>query len=209
MTKVSQPTDPDLRVQAQRERILCAAHECFVNNGFHSASMATIAETASMSPGLIYRYFDGKGDIILAIIERQLDISLGKIQAFRDITDLADGIARHFDEKTQLDPNSISSPLYLEMSAEARRDPRIAAALEQFDSAIRAELADWLVRNTNIPESDETPAIMQERAMMLLCLIDGLCVRTSRQPDLDQKVLRRTIDLIIKALAGNPTIPPD
>ena len=39
--------------------------------------MAAIAEVAGMSPGLIYRYFDSKNAIILAIIvlheQRQLD----------------------------------------------------------------------------------------------------------------------------------------
>ena len=51
------------RAEAQRERILAAAHKCFAERGFHAASMASIAETAEMSPGLIYRYFAGKAEI--------------------------------------------------------------------------------------------------------------------------------------------------
>src|SRR3546814_14252294 len=38
----------ELRTLAQRERILCAAQKCFVEHGFHAASMASIAETAEM-----------------------------------------------------------------------------------------------------------------------------------------------------------------
>src|SRR3546814_5115905 len=56
----------ELRTLAQRERILCAAQKCFVEHGFHAASMASIAETAEMSAGLIYRYFENKNAIILA-----------------------------------------------------------------------------------------------------------------------------------------------
>ena len=48
------------RADAQRSRILAAAEKCFVQQGFHAASMASIATTAGMSPGLIYRYFPGK-----------------------------------------------------------------------------------------------------------------------------------------------------
>ena len=61
-----------LRAQAQRDRILNAAQQCFIRHGFHAAGMAGIAQAAQMSPGLIYRYFDNKNAIILAIIERQL-----------------------------------------------------------------------------------------------------------------------------------------
>lgn len=203
-TASTQSTSTDLRIQAQKERILAAAQTCFIRNGFHCASMATIAQTARMSPGLIYRYFDSKSDIILAIIEQQLSIALSKIQEFRDVTDLADSIAGHFDEKIDDNSKSISAPLYLEMSAEATRDPRIATALEQFDSAIRAELVHWLVRNAEVPESGPATEIMEERALMLVCLIEGLRVRKSREPGLNRQVLRRTIDLIIKALARNP-----
>ncbi len=60
------------RTQSQRDRILKAAQQSFIRHGFHAAGMAGIAQAAQMSPGLIYRYFDSKNAIILAIIERQL-----------------------------------------------------------------------------------------------------------------------------------------
>jgi AcrR family transcriptional regulator len=64
---------------AQRARILAAATTCFAEHGFHAASMASIAEAARMSPGLMYRYFPSKSAIVLAIIERQLAESRAKI----------------------------------------------------------------------------------------------------------------------------------
>src|ERR1700687_4738603 len=57
----------------QRERILEAAEQCFIKSGFHAASMARIAQTAGISAGLIYRYFDSKGLIVKAIIERHVE----------------------------------------------------------------------------------------------------------------------------------------
>jgi AcrR family transcriptional regulator len=73
----------DQHKRAQRERILAAAQKRFICSGFHSASMATIAETAGMSPGLIYRYFANKNAIILAIIEQQLKIAQRRIRDMR------------------------------------------------------------------------------------------------------------------------------
>ena len=61
------------RAARQRERILDAAEKCFIESGFHAASMAHIAQTAGMSAGLIYRYFDSKATIVKAIIERHLE----------------------------------------------------------------------------------------------------------------------------------------
>src|SRR5262249_19557223 len=60
------------RAPQQRQRILDAAEKCFIESGFHAATMARIAATAGISPGLIYRYFESKSAIVRAIIERHL-----------------------------------------------------------------------------------------------------------------------------------------
>ena len=59
MAKPDALSPRDARAQAQRNRILDAAQKCFAERGFHGAGMALIADTAQMSPGLIYRYFAG------------------------------------------------------------------------------------------------------------------------------------------------------
>lgn len=84
MPRHERATKSEARTRQQRERILNAARSCFVKHGFHTASMAKIAETAGMSPGLIYRYFDSKNDIILAIIEQQLEDARADIAALAD-----------------------------------------------------------------------------------------------------------------------------
>jgi AcrR family transcriptional regulator len=68
--------------------------------------MANIAEAAGMSAGLIYRYFDSKNAIILAITERQLQESREGIAAL------------HADAS---------------MGALATRDPQMAEALAGSD----------------------------------------------------------------------------
>src|SRR5690349_14404310 len=47
-------------VEARRTSILEAAHTVFARRGIKSATMAEIAETAGVSAGAIYRYFDSK-----------------------------------------------------------------------------------------------------------------------------------------------------
>ena len=78
------------RAVRQRERILDAAEMCFIQSGFHGASMAHIATTAGMSPGLIYRYFDSKSAIVKAIIERHLESEhykkIGQLHSAEDVS---------------------------------------------------------------------------------------------------------------------------
>lgn len=188
--------------QAQRLRILAAAQQRFIESGFHSASMATIAETAGMSPGLIYRYFDSKNAIILAIIEQQLEIAQGRIRETRSTKDLCGGIVDYFNAHDTAGTVSMSAALFLEIAAEATRDPEIALAMSRFDRAVRAELVDWLQRS---PEDggyglDERAAT--ERALVLTLLMEGLKMRKVREPGLDGRILRSALDTLIGALEG-------
>ena len=200
MSRPSGKTRSESRTEAQRERILAAARACFVQHGFHAASMATIAETADMSPGLIYRYFESKNAIILTIIERQLEVVRHKIRQLHASSDLVEGIIAHFEEHDTGDENSMSSALFLEMSAEATRDPQISAALRRFDDTVRSELAEWVGRSEHRGGFGLPAGVACERVLMLLCVLEGLKVRKARDPGLDRKLLRRSLDFAIESL---------
>ena len=61
------------RADLRRAQILEAAHECFSREGFHAASMASIAAQADLSVGQIYRYFENKEAVIEAICVSKLE----------------------------------------------------------------------------------------------------------------------------------------
>lgn len=181
----------EARVQAQRARILAAAKTCFVKHGFHAASMAAIAETAQMSPGLIYRYFDSKSEIILAIIEQQLELARAEIASLDNSIDL--GMAIWESVASPACEDRMDPVLFLEMSAEASRDPKIAAAVRSSDLILRAEFCDWLARSTDegglgIPEPRNKAV-----ALILQCILEGLRVRQTREPDMDLAILKTAL----------------
>ncbi len=198
----TQPTKAEMRTQAQRERILSASQTCFVQSGFHAASMATIAETAGMSPGLIYRYFESKNAIVLAIIENQLEVVRQKIRDMHSGNDLADSIVEHFDAHDRDAGDSMSSVLFLEMTAEATRDAQVADALLKFDATVRAELVDWMSRSSKQGGYGLPVKVARERVLMLVCLLEGLKVRKVREPALDRRLLRKSLDRVIAALVA-------
>lgn len=195
-----QTSKAESRTQVQRDRILAAAQTCFVRSGFHAASMATIAETAGMSAGLIYRYFDNKSAIVLAIIEQQLEVARTNIRQMRSSDDLAARIVDHCDEDECGDEKRMSTALFLEMSAEATRDPQIAEAVQRFDRMVRSEVEDWLGRSSDSGGYGLPKAVAPGRALMLVCLIEGLKVRVAREPCVDQDLLRGALDDMLAAL---------
>ena len=103
-------------------RILDAAERCFIEHGFHAASMADITTTAGMSAGLLYRYFNGKNQIVQAIIERHLETdgcqAMGAIHTCADFT--REALERYERWRRRDDPG-MNAALMLELSAEAAR----------------------------------------------------------------------------------------
>jgi len=188
------------RAEAQRERILCAAQRCFIEYGFHAASMASIAETAQMSAGLMYRYFENKSAIVLAIIERELQEGRSQIAQLRSSSELVAALLDVFTRWQARDPGAMSVALFLEMSAEATRDPQIAAALRRSDALILSDLGAWMNRARQDGGLGLPPETVATRAFLLECFIRGLAVTAVRHPDIDAATVRDSIDSVVNRL---------
>ena len=199
MNATNEPTKAQERAEIQRHRILDAAQQCFIAHGFHAASIASIAETAGMSAGLIYRYFENKNALILAIVDRQLQLLREDIRLNRRI-DLAAEIAQNYGRSCASEAKGMNSALLLEMSAEATRDPQIATALDRYDAAIRAALVDWLTRDRQAGGHGVRAADAPGRALLLQCLFEGLKLRETREPDLDRTLLSSALHEFVPML---------
>jgi len=186
-------TKAQSRSEAQRARILAAAEKCFVDRGFHAASMATIAETAQMSAGLIYRYFSSKSEIILAIIDQQLEMVRNEMRQFDGTKDLAHDLSEFFGKNQCPNGKHLNAALFLEMSAEASRDPDIATSIHASDTALRKEFCEWLGRSRDENGLGLPPSQTKEIALMVQLIVDGLKARELREPDLDRDLLNRTL----------------
>ena len=64
-----------LKPEVRREKLLEAATEVFAERGYESARVEQIADVAQVSPGLLYRHFEGKQELyeeLLLLANRQL-----------------------------------------------------------------------------------------------------------------------------------------
>ena len=146
------------RAAKQRERILDAAEVCFIQHGFHAASMAHIAQTAEMSAGLIYRYFDGKAAIVKAIIERHLESEhYKKIGQLHSAEDVCRSILETFDAWRRREDPKMNPVLMIELAAESTRDPEIARAVRTKDRAFEPSITALVRRIASQPRRQADP----------------------------------------------------
>ena len=191
------------RADAKRDRILCAALKCFIEHGFHAASMANIADTAQMSAGLIYRYFENKNAIVLAIVQRQLAEKQAAIRQLQSSEQILDGLAQAFEQWCRPGADTMSVALLLEMSAEATRNPQIAEALRASDAQTRAQFEEWLRRPRADGGAGLTADQARTRALAVRFVVDGLTLRAAREPDLDRREIRAAIQALIQPLLSD------
>jgi AcrR family transcriptional regulator len=67
-----------------KKRILDAAEENFIHLGYHKTTMSDISRECGMSPANLYRYFDGKGGLAVAVATRFLQGMEEKLEAIAE-----------------------------------------------------------------------------------------------------------------------------
>ncbi|TDH55928.1 TetR/AcrR family transcriptional regulator [Mycobacterium eburneum] len=91
------------RTSSRRRQLLDAAVTVMSKTGFHQMSMQDLATEANVSVGLIYKYFAGKEDLLLATIVRILDAFSDQLAPVMDaagddvVEQLAAGIRRYIE----------------------------------------------------------------------------------------------------------------
>ena len=61
------------RDPARKQRILSAAADLFARNGFHSVSMEDIGRAVGITASAIYRHYDSKTAVLVAMFDRVID----------------------------------------------------------------------------------------------------------------------------------------
>jgi len=197
-----------VRAEAQRQRILDAAQRCFIARGFHAGSISDIAAEAEISQGLMYRYFENKRALILALIERQLTYDQDAIGHMPAAADLVDGLLRCYQlwargETLETRGNAIANvALYAEITAEAHRDPVVADVLRRHDRQTSAAITGWLRQHDIARGRTPEAADLERRTLLMRLLVEGLAMRAVRDPDLAAETVRGLLAVAIASVLG-------
>ncbi len=194
-----------VRAEMRRAQILVAAENCFRTHGFHGASIAQISKAAGMSVGHIYHYFANKEAIIAGIVGQDLDRMMTSSAALRAEPDLLaamiERVAEHLHDT--LDPHQAG--LKLEIAVEASRNERVADIVRAADTQGMASLKELLrsVRRSHGHADDD--ADIAAMAEIIAAMIEGLMVRSIRNPGLDRAAAIRRVQRIIVLIANDET----
>lgn len=123
----------------RQDRILAAAERAFVRQGFHAATMQSIAAEARMSAGNLYRYFGSKEALVSGLVARD------QATVARDFQDLSDAEDMFAAFAAILRRHLVEAPverhrLIVEIWAEMARNSAIAIHCKGVDSALYARL---------------------------------------------------------------------
>lgn len=190
----------DSRAESRRRQIIDAAIRCFRRNGFHSTSMATLAKEAGMSVGHIYHYFENKEAIIAAFIEDDLEEFRAAIRRLQEIdgafVDAMVAQADHgFDD--MCDPDYAG--LFIEVTAEAARNPRVAALVQASDAAMRTTLAEIIAADCGCTAENGGEELLA-RVEVIAAIYEGLTIRAIRNPTINRDAVLNALRRAISAL---------
>jgi AcrR family transcriptional regulator len=84
-----------IRDPERKERILAAAADLVARNGYHAVSMAEIGAAAGITGSGIYRHFESKSALLVALFDRVIDRLLEEEQEIvAEETDLGEALRR-------------------------------------------------------------------------------------------------------------------
>ena len=177
-----------------RERLLGAARSAFASSGFHGASVEEIASRAGFSTGALYSNFDGKEDLFLVLMEREI----AQAVAMRTtVAERATGGARQWMTMIEREPELLL--LFMEFWAYGVRDaqvrPKVAARFAQVRELLTKLIADG-VREFDLEL--EIPA--EQLAVAIDALADGIARQKLADPDaVPDDLMGRVLSLLFAA----------
>jgi AcrR family transcriptional regulator len=187
-----------------RERLLSAARSVFARAGFHGASVEEIASEAGFSTGALYSNFEGKEDLFLVLMEREIDEHAREIadavQMRSSVAERATGGARQWMSTIEREPELLL--LFMEFWAYGVRDPqvrpKVAARFAQMRQTLTALIAEG-VRDFDL----ELKLPAEHLAVAIDALADGIARQKLADPDAVPDELMGTIlSLLLTAVTA-------
>ncbi|GAA2147593.1 TetR/AcrR family transcriptional regulator [Glycomyces algeriensis] len=167
-----------------KERLLDAAEELFVSRGVNGTSVEQIAELAGFSRGAFYSNFDGRHELVLALLERRTERELREVAALGEnaasfaevIESLREFNRRRAEHLEQWYALRIELLLYALRNPEAR--PLLARREYLARRAMAGGIAEILSRYGVAPPAD--PAFL---GLIVHALEDGLLIQRLIAPE--------------------------
>jgi AcrR family transcriptional regulator len=190
-------------IQRRRREILDAAWRCFARNGFHATTMDDVIDAAGASPSVVYRWFRGKDELIVAAVT---EVYEGVTDVMNDLlqTDppppLADAVERVLTvtlARTSRDGQDLTA-LAVQAWSEALRDPTVHQLVTGHYHKLRDGLAE-LIRRHQAAGTISAHVCAHAAAHALFAMIPGFILQRLLLGTGDPKTYAEAARAILRA----------
>lgn len=191
-----------VRTQETRARLLQAAEDVFVKDGYEAAQLDQIAARAERSKGAVYGHFKSKEDLFLALFEHRTRAHIDRLLVqLQNCRSRKEHMATFREFFVGLGSDRTWPILTLEFKLFALRHPELKVRLRKALEMARPPRDEAEERRMF---GTMTPAQKAENELALLALgpiFSGLILESHFEPDtLTEKALRRILGRIFDAL---------
>ena len=195
------PKVSDAYRSARKHQVLAAAFRCFAAEGFHKTSMDDIMRESGMSSGAIYRYFESKDEIIVAMAELRHAQETALLQDFLagdDLKKALPALAKAFVLLLNQPEEMLKRKVGIQVWAEALRNQKILRVVER-GTEQRRLLADSLKRaqSTGVAKRSFKPDAM---ARLMLAVLQGFILQQAWDPEVNGESFLKAFDLVCKSI---------
>jgi len=171
------------RAEKTRGRILKAAEECFVRDGYDAASVAEICERAGVTKGALYHHFPSKQALFLALLQGWLGRLDAGMEALRASAPTVPEGLLHMAGVTRFIFSEASGrlPIFLEFFDQASHDREVWQATV----APYRRYRDWFAEmiRTGVAEGSMRPVDPDAAAVSIVALAVGMLLQGLLDPD--------------------------
>ena len=181
-----------------RERILDGAHRAMLAGGYRGTTMPAIAAEADVSVGLLYRYFESKEELFLAMCESVTQAQLDELAAqIGQITDVRERLARAVGYFVESLDTEHWGAVVTTGWAEADIKPALRDMLRRRCDQIRAFAAMFL-REAIARGEIEPDVEVEELSLATTMLMDGVIAHQAEMGDrFDPDLVQRSVIALV------------
>ena len=181
----------------KKEKIIKAGFELICEKGYYNTSTPDIAESAGVSTGIIYQYFNDKKDIFIEGIKQYSNSimfpMINVLESQKIEINNFDKLLNTMIDKF-IETHTISKKAHEELIAMSHLDSDISAIFKNFEFETTEKIVT-LLENNNIHL--ENP---REKVHIIINIVDNLCheIVYHKHPQINYDIMKNEVINIIK-----------
>jgi AcrR family transcriptional regulator len=186
--------------QERRRQFIEAAARCAAAKSYHDLTVDDVCAEAGLSKGSFYTHFEGKRDLLVALLEDDADVTGEIVDVLADAEVPApETVKRLLRALLTAGQDPARRQVRADLWAAAASDAELRARLGAGIAERRKRLAEWVAEAEEVGELARLPA--NAFAAIVLALADGLILHAGADPGGFRWVnIARAVEIIVDGL---------